>query len=114
MAISLEMLEKAETSDSPESVYNGETGCLDGRFLSDLLEIRNWKPGDRFQPMGSAGEEKLKALFQQARIPRWERRLWPVVTVGSVIVWASRFGVAGPFAANRNSMQVLRIREVEA
>jgi tRNA(Ile)-lysidine synthetase-like protein len=61
--------------------------------------------------MGSAGEEKIKTLFQKARIPRWERRNWPVVTDGAAIVWARQFGVAMPFAANSASMTLLRIRE---
>ena len=75
IVISLELIEKAETLEPLNSVYNGETGCLDWRVLSGSLEIRNWRPGDRYQPKGSAGEEKIKILFQKARIPRWERRL---------------------------------------
>jgi tRNA(Ile)-lysidine synthase len=111
-AISFEMVQEPETGSPPDSVYNGETGCLDWYALSGPLEIRNWKPGDRYQPKGSAGEEKIKILFQQARIPQWERRQWPVLTDGSVIVWARQFGVAAPFAAHPACTRVLRIREV--
>jgi tRNA(Ile)-lysidine synthase len=115
IAISLELVEKAETLAPQDSVYNGETGCLDWRILSGSLEIRNWRPGDRYQPKGSASEEKIKTLFQKARIPRWERRQWPVVTDGSAngsaIVWARQFGAAVPFAATPACTTVLRIRE---
>ena len=111
-AISLELLEKAETLDPRESVYNIETGCIDWRFLSGSLEIRNWRPGDQYQPSGSTGEEKIKTLFQKARIPRWERSYWPVVTDGSAIVWARRFGAAVRFAVVPGCKAVLRIREV--
>lgn len=109
--LSLELLEKAETLGPPDSVYNDDKGWIDWRTLSGSLEIRNWSPGDRYQPKGSAGEEKIKTLFQEARIPRWERRHWPVVTDGSAIVWARQFGAAARFAATPASSTVLRIRE---
>jgi tRNA(Ile)-lysidine synthase len=111
IAISLELIEKAETLESADSVYNGETGCLDWHSLSGSLELRSWRPGDQYQPRGSTGEEKIKILFQKARIPLWERRQWPVVTDGSAIVWTRRFGPAAPFAARPGCAVVLRIRE---
>jgi tRNA(Ile)-lysidine synthase len=114
IVICLELIEKAETSECPHSVYNGETGCLEWRLLSGPLEIRNWKPGDHYQPWGGAGEEKVKFLFQKARIPLWERRLWPVLTDGCAIVWARRFGPSARCSANPGSTVVLRIREARA
>jgi tRNA(Ile)-lysidine synthetase-like protein len=111
MAISLELIENPETLDAPDSVYNGETGWVDWRISSGSLEIRNWRPGDQYRPKGSTGEEKIKTLFQKARIPRWERRHWPVMTDGSVIVWARHFGVAMRFAATPGCTRALRIRE---
>ena len=109
--ISLELIEKAEASATPDCVYNGETGCLNWRFLSGSLELRNWRPGDQYQPWGTAGEEKIKTLFQDARIPLWERRHWPILMDGSSIVWARRFGPAARFAAGSDTAIVLRIRE---
>ena len=45
------------------------------------LTLRNWRPGDQYQPAGSNQEQKLKILFQKARIPQWERGGWPVYSV---------------------------------
>ena len=114
IAISLELIEKAETLEPPDSVYNDDEGWVDWSTLSGSLEVRNWRPGDRYRPKDRAGEEKIKTLFQKARIPRWERRHWPVVTDGSAIVWARQFGVAMPFAANSGSTMLMRIRETGA
>jgi tRNA(Ile)-lysidine synthase len=114
IALSLELIEKAETLEPPDSVYNSGTGWIDWRMLSGSLEIRNWRPGDQYRPKGTAGEEKIKTLFQKARIPRWERRHWPVVTDGSAIVWARQFGAAMRFAATPACTMVLRIREAGA
>jgi tRNA(Ile)-lysidine synthase len=111
-AICLELIEKAETFEVPESVYNSEMGCLDWRRLSSSLELRNWKAGDQYQPLGSTGEAKIKTLFQQARIPVWERADWPVLTDGESIIWTRHFGPAAQFVAGPGSGPVLQIREV--
>ncbi len=111
--ITLELVEKPETSESSPYVYNRETGCLDWSRLAGTLQLRTWRPGDRYRPVGSAGEEKLKTLFQKARIPVWDRRSWPVLVGGDVIVWVRRFGIASDFAANSDSSVVLLVRERE-
>ena len=114
LRISLELIEKAETSETPDYVYNNGMGGLDWPRLSGFLEMRNWQPGDRYQPAGSTGEEKIKTLFQHARIPLWERRQWPVLVDGESIVWSRRFGAAAGVAANSGSRSILRIREMES
>jgi tRNA(Ile)-lysidine synthase len=114
LAFSLELIEKAETSEASNYVYNNEVGCLDWQRLSGSLELRNWRPGDQYQPSGSTGKEKIKTLLQQARIPSWERRHWPVLTDGASIVWVRLFGPAAEFAAGPGSSLILKIREVTA
>jgi tRNA(Ile)-lysidine synthase len=111
LAISLELIDKSGPSVSPEWVYNDWVGCLDWQRLSGSLELRNWRPGDQYQPVGYSGQEKIKTLFQQARIPLWERRHWPVLTDGSSIVWARRFGPAAGLVAEQDAKVILKIRE---
>ena len=111
LEISLELIEKTETSPLRDSVYNTRMGCLDWQRLSGSLLLRNWQPGDRYQPRGSTGEQKIKTLFQKARVPAWERNHWPVLLDGSSIVWVRRFGVAAQVAADSASTVILRIRE---
>jgi tRNA(Ile)-lysidine synthase len=111
IAICLELIEKAETSEAPDYVYNNEVGCLDWGSLSGSLELRNWQPGDQYQPVGSTGREKIKTLFQQARIPVWERGHWPILIDGASIVWAQRFGAAAGFVAHAGTKVILKVRE---
>ena len=110
-AIVLELVETTGTSGSSESVCNNEVCGLNRESLSGALEVRNWRPGDRIQPVGKAGEEKIKTLFQEERIPLWERRHWPVVACGSSIVWARRFGPDARFVAGPGARLALVIRE---
>jgi tRNA(Ile)-lysidine synthase len=113
LAISLELLENSETSGVPNTVYNSQMGCLDWNRLSGPLELRNWRPGDQYQPMGIPAAKKIKALFQEARIPVWERAQWPVLTDAESIVWARRFGTAAAVTAGIESSRVLAVGELE-
>jgi tRNA(Ile)-lysidine synthetase-like protein len=108
----LELIEKSETSGSLQNVYNTEMGCLDWKRLAGSLELRNWRFGDQYQPIGTSGAEKIKTLFQLQRIPVWERAQWPVLTSGASIVWTRRFGVSAAFAAGPESNVVLKVGEV--
>ena len=73
------------------------------------LELRNWRPGDQYQPRGQSKEQKIKNLFQQARIPLWERGYWPIITYNGTIVWTQKFCAAAEFAAGPSTRVVLRV-----
>lgn len=62
--------------------------CLDREVLgSSVLQIRNWREGDRFQPLGMTGSRKLQDFFIDAKVDRWARQSVPLVTDGREIVW---------------------------
>ena len=109
--ICLELIDKPETPLGSAYVYNSEMGCIDWPRVSGPLELRNWRPGDRYQPIGHTGEEKIKNLFQRARIPVWERSSWPVLTDCAGIVWVKQFGPAAGLVPSASTRTVLRIRE---
>jgi len=57
--------------------------------------------GERCRPAGRAGTRPLKKLFQEAGIPPWWRRRWPLVFVGGHLasvpgLWACEGFLAGP------------------
>lgn len=99
-------------------VYNDGVQALDwdrctGSLLTQGWTLRNWRPGDQYQPLGQSGSQKIKTLFQESRVPLWERRGWPVVEgSGTTILWSRKFGVASSFAAGPESRKILVIREV--
>ena len=112
--IHAELLENTPVTEMSDTVYNENVRCLDWNRISGSLEVRNWRPGDQYQPEGRTGAEKIKVLFHQAKVPLWERRHWPVVTSGSVILWARRFGPAAGFVSSSGTNPVLSIRETRA
>ncbi len=94
-------------------VYNRQMDALDWERCAGSLMLRNWRPGDSYTPKNCAKPgPKIKTLFQENRIPLWDRRTWPVVVKGDSILWTRQFGVAEEFAATPESRQILSIREV--
>jgi hypothetical protein len=63
--------------------------------------------------MGIPAAKRIKTLFQQARIPVWERAQWPVLTDAESIVWARRFGTATAVTAGFGSSRILAVSELE-
>ena len=114
-ALLLELIENNAVTELSDSGYNELMAFLDWDRISGALEVRNWRPGDQYRPVGHSGEEKIKLLFQQARIPLWERRRWPVITTSQdEIIWARRFGPAADWAATSESRVLLKVRETAA
>ncbi len=106
LSVELELFEQRD-------VYNDGMDALDWERCAGSLKLRNWRPGDRFLSRGKTEGEKIKTLFQEFRIPLWERRTWPVITRDGSIIWTRRFGAASDYAAGPESRTILRIREVK-
>ncbi len=51
------------------------------------LRVRGFRSGDRIRPLGLGGSKKLQDVFVDAKIPREERRAWPIVELGGEIAW---------------------------
>ena len=77
--------------------------------LTDLA-IRNWEPGDAYRRRGHQSAQKLKTLFQEHRVPLWERRHWPVLEFHDEIVWTRQFGASARFEASDDNSPALLLR----
>jgi tRNA(Ile)-lysidine synthetase-like protein len=84
----------------PQEFANEEPpdSLLCTELLGPELTVRNWHPGDRFWPVHSKSEEKLKRLFSERHIPTGQRPRWPVVLKGEQIIWVRGLPVARAFA----------------
>ncbi len=60
---------------------------LDRDKLSFPLTIRNFKPGDRFTPLGMTGTQKIKSFFINNKVPGPMRRGCPIMLSREKIVW---------------------------
>jgi tRNA(Ile)-lysidine synthase len=82
---------------------------LDPKRIETELTVRNWRPGDRYHPLGDEREKKVKVYFQQYRIPPEKRTMWPLVFSNQQLVWALGMPVASAFAFRENTGLALQI-----
>ena len=63
--------------------------------------MRNFRNGDRFQPLGMSGHKKVKDLFIANKLPLRTRAVLPLLIMDGEIIWIpglgrSDFAKAGP------------------
>ncbi len=87
------------------------SGCIHRTGLADLaleassVVVRNRRPGDRIQPLGSSKRRRLKDLLIDRRVPRQERDRLPLLVVDGEIAWVpgvtigERFKLSGGSSA---------------
>ena len=92
-----------------ETTPNGSV--LNRDALCKPLVLRNWRPGDTFQPLGHRKPHKLKRLLNEKRISRWERDGWPVLTSAGVIAWVRGFAAGTAFAPTVEMTSAVQIEE---
>ena len=73
--------EIAMPSDLSSALFDIQAIAADG------LTARNFRPGDRIRPLGIAGTRKVKDVFIDKKLPPRLRGRFPVVAMGTQIVW---------------------------
>src|SRR5215510_3841055 len=60
--------------------------------LTPDLTLRNFRRGDRFQPLGMAGHKKVKELFIEKKVPLAVRASLPLLVLGDEVIWIPGYG----------------------
>jgi tRNA(Ile)-lysidine synthase len=84
---------------------------LDSTLLDKELQVRNWRPGDRFWPAHTKSSKKIKELLQELHITGTERKRWPVVVQGVEVVWVRGFPVPGRLRVREGVEEAVVIQE---
>ena len=74
------------------------------------VSVRNFRRGDRFQPLGLAGHKKIKDLFIEKRVPLAVRARWPLVISGNQIVWIPGYGRSAAGLVSEKTTAVLKLK----
>ena len=82
---------------------------LDMEMLKFPLILRNIQPGDRFNPLGVTGTQKIQKYFIDHKIDRTERQQCPVLLSGNEVVWLAGHRINGHFKVTPSTRRVLRI-----
>ena len=77
----------AQASDWHPSVHEKRAAYFDMEKICFPLVIRNFRPGDRFSPLGVIGRQKLKKFFIDHKVSRSQRAKCPIVLSRNEIIW---------------------------
>lgn len=80
---------RGSSRELPESDMEA---LFDFSALFQPLVVRNFRHGDRFQPLGMSGHKKLKDFFIERKIPLPIRTILPLITMGAEVLWIPGYG----------------------
>jgi tRNA(Ile)-lysidine synthase len=94
--------------------YNGPShiAFMDYESLQFPLKVRNFRPGDRFDPLGVKGTQKLKDFFIDHKVPRFERPKVPLLVSGEVIAWIVGYRIDERVKITGKTKKVLKVKVI--
>jgi len=94
----------------PDYRYAGQyTSFFDKDNLSFPMVIRNFRPGDAFQPLGVGGTQKLKKFFIDRKVPRSDRIKCPILLSRGKIIWVVGHRIDESVKVTPSTRNVLKV-----
>jgi tRNA(Ile)-lysidine synthase len=88
------------------------TCFLDAEKLTGELTVRSRQPGDRLEPLGMTGTQKVKDILINAKVPESGRDLVPIFCHENRPVWVVGYRMDQRFRITEETKRVVRIRVV--
>jgi tRNA(Ile)-lysidine synthase len=103
-----------ETDRDKLKDYKGPANAalMDYGSLQFPLKMRNFRPGDRFHPLGVKGTQKLKEFFIDHKVPKVERPKVPLLVSGERIVWIVGYRIDERIKVTEKTKKVLGVKVV--
>ncbi|RJR21807.1 MAG: tRNA lysidine(34) synthetase TilS [Desulfobacteraceae bacterium] len=86
---------------------------LDAELVQFPLNLRSFRPGDRFFPLGMDRSKKLKEFFIDCKVPRSQRALVPILACGNRIAWVCGMRIDNRFRLTNRTRNILKISFTE-
>lgn len=89
-------------------------GCGDKTAHFDMdrlvfpLVLRNLKSGDRFQPLGMRGKQKVSRFLMNNKVPRSDRAKHPIMTSREKVVWVVGYRIDESVKIGANTRKALK------
>ena len=88
---------------------NPNIALLDFEKLHFPLEIRKWKMGDVFFPLGMTGKKHLSDFFIDLKLNRFQKENTWLLVSEKEIVWIIGLRIDNRFKVTENTKKILRI-----
>lgn len=81
--------------------------------LNFPMELRPWRPGDRFRPFGMKGHKKISDFLKDEKVSRPEKEnTWVLCSEGQ-IVWVVGHRIHHAFRVQKNTKNILKLELVK-
>lgn len=108
MRISAEVLTGMSSPDYRNAGHL--TAFFDMEDLTFPLLIRNYRSGDAFRPLGTAGTQKLKKFFIDHKVPAPERARVPIIECAGRIIWVAGHRIDERVKITGSTRRILKIQ----
>jgi len=103
--ISIEQIRKKNVKFIPDKY----TEYISGDSLKDIFEIRKWKAGDKFHPIGMNGTKKISDFLADEKISSHIKRENLVLTNSGKIVWVIGLRIDERSKVSPETKKILRL-----
>jgi len=84
---------------------------FDADKVGSTVQVRHWRPGDRFRPIGLGAQVKLQDFFTNEKIPRLVRhQLVVAATASGEVFWVEGLRIAERFKLDKQTVRRLKWR----
>ena len=105
--------EALKNTDFPRLEFDDQAWAyIDRKKLRFPLLVRSRRKGDRYQPLGAPGRNKLKEIMRSKGIIPREREKHPVFVSGEDIVWVLGLSVSEKYKVTAETAEVFLIRKI--
>jgi len=105
--IGFSKIEIENLSDIHHAGHN--VAFFDTDKLSFPLVLRNFRPGDRFQPFGMSGTQKVKKYFINNKVTRAQRAKCPILLSREKIMWVVGYRIDDFFKVKQSTRNILKM-----
>ena len=100
-------LPAGNTIELPDNLMEA---VFDPTEIGGTLSLRNFRAGDRYQPLGMSGHKKIKEVFIEKHMPLMRRAYWPLLVAGPQILWIPGCGRSAAAAVSQKTTAVLHLK----
>ena len=106
------VIEEADRDQLKDYSEPPNTALMDYESLRFPLKMRNFRPGDRFCPLGVKGTQKLKDFFIDHKVPKFERPRVPLLISEERIAWIVGYRIDERVKITERTRKVLKVKVV--
>jgi tRNA(Ile)-lysidine synthase len=85
---------------------------FDAERLQFPLQLRKWRKGDRFRPLGMKGSKKLSDYFTDEKMSRFEKENTWLLCSGGAIAWVVGKRISESFKVGEKTKKVWNVQIV--